>query len=316
MPGLAAVFRKEFGDHCGSLRFLIILTLIGIAGLGTTYVAAQSIREDVTASGAAARFVFLRLFTASSGVLPSFVAFISFLGPLMGLALGFDAINSEHNRGTLSRVLAQPVFRDAVINGKFLAGLVTIVMMIVAIGLLLSGLGLRMIGIPPTLEEILRLVSFFVLTAVYVAFWMSLAITFSVFFRSAATSAFAGFGVWLGATLFVGMLAGIAANLLVPQALAIDATTDDVLRLQNVQQLLTRLSPVTLYQEATITLLTPNVRTLGPLLLREAIGMLPTPLPFALSLQLVWPQIVGLIALTALSFVVSYVRFMRQEIRA
>lgn len=30
---------------------------------------------------------------------PSFVFFINFLGPLLGIALGFDAVNSEQNKG-------------------------------------------------------------------------------------------------------------------------------------------------------------------------------------------------------------------------
>jgi ABC-2 type transport system permease protein len=318
MPGLAAVFRKEIADHFSSRRFLILLALIFIAGLAATYVAAQSIRDAVTSSGASARFVFLFLFTASNGQLPPFVAFVSFLGPLMGLALGFDAINSEQNRGTLSRILAQPVYRDAVINGKFMAGLTTIFVMIVTMGLILSGLGLRMIGIPPTAEEILRVTAFFVLTGVYVAFWMSLAIMFSIFFRQTATSALAGIAVWIVCTFFVGMLAGIIANIAVP--LGPDATVNDVVRWQNTQQAIARLSPITLYSEATMTLLSPSTRTLLPLqllgLLPEARGMVLTPLPLTMSLQLVWPQIVGLVALTVLCFVISYVRFMRQEVRA
>lgn len=30
---------------------------------------------------------------------PSFTLFINFLGPLLGIALGFDAVNSEQNKG-------------------------------------------------------------------------------------------------------------------------------------------------------------------------------------------------------------------------
>jgi len=40
------------------------------------------------------------------------------------------------------------------------------------------------------------------------------------------------------------------------------------------------------------------------------------PLGFTQSLTLVWPQIVSLIALTLLCFTVSYILFMREEIRA
>jgi len=41
-----------------------------------------------------------------------------------------------------------------------------------------------------------------------------------------------------------------------------------------------------------------------------------TPLPFNQSLLLVWPQVVGIIALAAICFAVSYIKFMREEIRA
>ncbi len=150
MPGLLAVFRKEMADNFASRRFLIMFTLILLAGLSATYTAAQSIRADVNSADASTGFVFLRLFTVSSGSLPSFVAFVGFLGPLVGLAMGFDAINGEYARGTLSRVLSNPIFRDSVINGKFLAGVTTVAVMLISIALLLGGLGLRLIGIPPT----------------------------------------------------------------------------------------------------------------------------------------------------------------------
>jgi ABC-2 type transport system permease protein len=44
--------------------------------------------------------------------------------------------------------------------------------------------------------------------------------------------------------------------------------------------------------------------------------MLPNPLPVAESLMLVWPQIVGLLALTAVCFAIAYTKFMTEEIRA
>jgi len=313
MAGVMSVFRKELADHFSGRRFVILFALICVAGLSATWVAGQSIRADVSGDRESG-FVFLKLFTASSGVLPPFVSFIGFLGPLIGLALGFDAINSEHARGTLSRVLSQPIYRDSVINGKFLAGIATIGLMLLSIGLLLGGMGLRMIGVPPTLEEVLRLASFLVLSMVYVAFWMSLSVLFSVVFRQTATSALAGMAVWIFATFFIPMLAGIAADSLV--RVNQDSPADVLLLHENVNQMLSRLSPATLYQEATLTVLTPQIRTLGPILLEQTRGMLPNPLSWSQSLLIAWPHVVGLLALTLICFAISYVRFMRQEIRA
>ena len=310
MRGLMAVFDKEFADHFGSRRFLILFALIFLAGLSATYVAAQSIR-GVLMEEPDQQFVFLQLFTASSGVLPPFITFI---GPLVGSALGFDSINSEKSNGTLSRVLSQPIFRDSVINGKFLAGLVTISIMLLSIVLIVGGLGLRLIGVPPTLDEVVRILLFLFISVVYVAFWMALSILFSILFRQTATSALAGVAAWIFFVFFVSMIAGIMANALVP--LGQEPEAEAVLAHEQVNQMVSRISPATLFQEATVTVLTPGVRTLGPVLVRDVVGMIPSPLSVAQSLLVIWPQIVGLVALTTICFAISYARFLREEIRA
>ena len=315
MPGLLAVFRKEMADNFASKRFLIMFALILLAGMSATYTAAQAIRNAVpTSSSGSTPFVFLLLFTVSAGMLPSFTSFVSFLGPLVGLSMGFDAINGEYARGTLSRILSHPIFRDSVINGKFLARVGTIAIMLVSISLVLAGLGLRLIGVPPSAEEIFRLLFYLTIAVVYVAFWMSLAILFSILFRQAATSALAGIAVWIFCTFFMSMIAGTTAQALVP----VDQQNPQTVIAQvDASMAISRLSPVTLYQEATGIILDPSARTLSPLVMQsEQIGMVPGSLKLGQSLLLVWPQMVGLVTMTVICFAISYARFMRQEIRA
>ena len=122
LHGLGVVIMKELSDHLTSARMRVLEWLVVLVALAALYGAIQQIR-DVTAEDP---FLFLRLFTTSREPLPSFVSFLSFLVPLIAIGLGFDAINSEHNRRTLSRVLAQPIYRDALLIGKFLAGLATL----------------------------------------------------------------------------------------------------------------------------------------------------------------------------------------------
>lgn len=313
MPGFLAVYRKEMADQFSSRRFMILFTLILLAGLSATYTAAQSIRSEVSGAGADSAFVFLRLFTVSSGNLPSFVAFVGFLGPLVGIAFGFDAINGEYARGTLSRVLAQPIFRDSVINGKFAAGVSTIAVMLLAISLLLAGLGLRLIGIPPTGDEIVRLLLYLFIAITYVAFWMAVSILFSILFRQPATSALAGIALWIFLTFFMGMIAATTAQAMMPID---EQEPQTVLNNEYFRMGIARLSPATLYGETTMTILTPSVRTLGPVMMTEVIGMVPGPLPIDQSLMVVWPQFITMITLTLICFAISYARFIRQEIRA
>ena len=52
------------------------------------------------------QFVFLRVFTTAKEPLLSFVQFLAILIPIIAIALGFDSVNSEFSRRTMSRVLA------------------------------------------------------------------------------------------------------------------------------------------------------------------------------------------------------------------
>ena len=309
--GLGVVCAKEIADHTSSIRFPILFLLVGVTGLSSMYVGAQSIRETVAREGS--RFVFLRLFT-TSGTLPPFIAFVSFLGPLVGLAMGFDAIVGERNRGTLSRLLSQPIYRDDVINGKFLAGLAMLGWMMGSLGLLVAGLGLILTGVPPTGEEVLRVLAYLVVTVIYIAFWLALSILFSVIFRQAASSALAGIAVWLFFAVFARLLASLIADTFFP--VTQDSPVDVVLRNARWQLALGRLSPTVLYEEAIITLLNPGIRTLGPILLEQVRGAVAGFLSPGQSLLLVWPHLVTLVALTAGVFGVAYYLFIRQEIRA
>ena len=190
---MITIFRKELVDYFTSIRIFILFLLVFLASGGGLFAAYQGIRGTTTETG----FVFLKLFTTSGEAIPSLVTFTAIFIPIIGIALGFDAINSERSGGTLSRILSQPVFRDNVINGKFLAGIVTLSIMMMATILIVSGFGLRLIGVAPNPEEIIRLFLYLVLTIIYGAFWMGLAILFSVLFRRIATSLLSSIALWL-----------------------------------------------------------------------------------------------------------------------
>jgi len=310
--GFVPVFRKEVADHLGSRRFAILFGLIVLAGLSATYVAAQSIQADL-AQTPNQTYVFLRLFTSSSGNLPPFASFIAFLGPLLGVAFGFDAINSEQSRGTLGRLLSQPIYRDDVINGKFLAGLAVIAITLFCIFVMVGGLGLRMIGVPPSGDEMIRLFFFFLLSIIYVGFWLALATLFSLLTRQAATSALAALAVWLFLAIFVGIIAGLVAGAFFP--VNDNSLVQQQLDHATLQQNIARISPATLYEEATQAILTPDLRTTGPVLLSQAQGMVPGALSLRQSLLLVWPDLTATVALTAVCFAAGYATFLRQEVR-
>ncbi len=311
--GLGVVMLKELSDHLTSIRMRVLEWLVVLVALAALYGAIQQIK-DTTAEDP---FLFLRLFTTSRDPLPSFVSFLSFLVPLMAIGLGFDAVNGEHNRRTLSRILSQPIYRDALLFGKFLAGLVTLSISLITLWLLVIGLGLLLIGIPPGAEEIARSFVFLLVTIVYAGVWLALALLFSILFRSAATAALVTLGLWLLVTFIWPVLSGALAQIIVPPDPRYTALGLQTPGTAQLEQVLARFSPSTLYAEIVVAVLDPTTRSLGPIYLSQLQGaVLGAPLPFAESVLIAWPQMVGMIATAIVVFVIGYVIFQRQEVRA
>lgn len=82
------------------------------------------------------------------------------------------------------------------------------------------------------------------------------------------------------------------------------------------EHLISQISPIVLFQEGSTVLLDPEVRSTGLLTLEQVDRAIVSELNLAQSLGVVWPQMVVLLAMTAALFALSYVSFMRQEVRA
>ncbi|MET0773528.1 MAG: ABC transporter permease [Candidatus Limnocylindrales bacterium] len=325
--GWRVIGSREFTEHLLSVRFIALLLVLGLAGLLAIYAVAGTFRDvaseiarQTTVTGQQVP-VFTLLFTTSPAIpgitgqsFPSFAGLLALLGPVLGIAFGFDAISSERSEGTLPRLVSQPIHRDDVINGKFVAGLAVIAMILAAVVLMLSGVGIVRLGIIPDGDVALRLVTWFAVTVLYVAFWLALATLASVVFRRAATAALVVIAVWLVLTFFGNQITSVLAGYLRPLPVTPSATET----LANAQMVadLGRLSPITLFREMTQALLDPTVQSLDPYFTDPTRRAVATILPYGQSLLLIWPQVVLLVAGTVICFAAGYIAFMRQEIRA
>ncbi len=318
MHGILTIFRKELADQFSSTRFLLISALIVMVGVIIASMVGMGIQEE-TRGLAKPTLIFLLLFT-STGKLFSFIQFIGFFGPLVGIILGFDSINRERVSRTLSKLVAQPIYRDSIINAKFLTGVTVITIVLVAIILIISGLGIRLIGVVPGAEEISRLFIYLIISILYISFWLGISILFSVVFRSTATSALASLAVWIFFSFFVSLGAGVLADAVAPMSQSASGVDPDVLlRHEQVQRTISFFSPMNLYSDATSTILNPMRKAtklvfVGPM---EQLSMsrFQNPLPLLQSLYIVTPHLVSLVAITFLCFGICYLVFMRQEIR-
>jgi ABC-2 type transport system permease protein len=293
---MIAIIRKEIADSLSSIRFMILFFLMLAVSALALYSAYQGIRGSGSGD-----FIFLKLYnTAPTGIDSEIAYFFNYANfiplifiPLVGILLGFDAINKERTSGTLSRIISQPVHRDSVINAKFLANLFMLAVMMTTSVLLTGGYGIRMIGIPPSGEEIMRLFLYLVGSLIYGTFWIGLAMLFSVIFRNLATSMVFSLVLWLFFTFGIYFIARSMANA---------SILND--------------SPNWLFGQASSMVLYPTYRSLSALTTSQMEYMLVNPLSLGQSLMVVWPYMVGLISVSAICFAVSYVVFMKQEVRA
>ena len=219
---LNALYRKEMADHVTSRRFIIILVLVIAMTVASVYGAvtgiSAAIRDAAMDSKSAfdSSYMFLKLYTTGGSSIPSYMSLIALIGPFIGLILGFDSINSEKNSGTLNRLVSQPIYRDSIIIGKFLASATLIAVMILSTGIAVGCAGFLVSGIRPTGEEAVRVLIYLIYTIVYISFWLAMAMLFSVFTRHAATSALASIALWLFFAIFMSLLAGVLANAVYP----------------------------------------------------------------------------------------------------
>lgn len=313
--GWLTVAGKEFADLVLSVRFLVLIAIFALAAAAAVYATSGQIRQ-AAALASGQKSLFLLLFTVAPENVPPFTFLIAFLGPLLGIAFGFDAVNGERAEGTLPRLLSQPIHRDDVINGKFVAGLAAIALIFGAIMLLVAGVGIVQLGIVPEPESILRLMIWLVVGVVYIGFWLAFALLCSVMLRRAATSALLALAVWLVLTLFGTLLVGALAGFLAP--VPGDATAAQQIANLTLSDQLGRLAPSTLFQEATQVLLDPAQRWTGSVVLNSQLDRAyrVSFLSLDQSLLVIWPQVVALVALSIATFAVGYIVFMRQEVRA
>lgn len=308
--GFGTLYFKELADHFHSVRFKLLFALLVLSSL----VALITAKNAASEAAASSEYRFLLLFTSAGSSLPSVASLLAYLAPLAGLALGFDAINRERNQGTLNHLVSQPIYRDAVINAKFLAGVTVIFIITAFLNTVILGIGLLTFGCFPATEEILRVITYMLFTVVYTSLWLSISQLFSTICKHAATSALIMIAIWIFLSLFYTMIVKMVSNAMYPLE-GIEGYYN-MYGNYSFQLHASRLSPYYLYCEAVTTLLNPNIRTIGITTQASYSGALASYLSFDQSLLLICPHLVSMLASVMAAFTISYISFMRSEIRA
>jgi ABC-2 type transport system permease protein len=208
-----AIAQKEFADNIFSPVFLVLLITFTLIVFSSSYL--NGLEAGQLAKGSTL------LMSGFSGV----VNLLGWFSPLIGIALGFDAIVKEQKSGSLNVLLTHPVFRDNIIIGKMLGAMVTLALVlgtstIVSISSLLLLLGGTISGI-----ELGRLILFTGMTFLYSLIFLGIGIIISIIVKDASDSLVYNVVIWLGLCAVFGAIAVSIAILLTGQPINFGSTS-------------------------------------------------------------------------------------------
>jgi len=206
MAGISTIASREFSDIVRSKRFLVLIVifiLVMIIPLVQVYV--QVIRSGATPYYERPGIPMPRRFLGTIGYMlaGTFAAF----APIVGVGLGCDAISGEREKGTLKIIMAQPIYRDTVINGKFVAATSAVSLAILITSLWIVGFSTVVMGVTPTVEETLRLGLYFAFSILFTMTFYGLAAFISTIIKKTSLSVILSVGMWAVFAFVIPMLA-------------------------------------------------------------------------------------------------------------
>ena len=218
--GLFNVARKEFIDHLTGKKFIVILALFLIISAYSMHQGIEDYNEDLERYKEQ-----ISQITGEEGLgteympeKPSILLIfqrlsfqMTMLGAILALAMGFDLISSEKESRSLKSLLSHPLFRDEIINGKALGGILAL-MFAIGIALLISFALLLVFSIVPDLDEFWRIILFGAVSVLYLLTYFSIALLTSTISENSGQSLIYALIIFLAISLVAPMVSGIVAE--------------------------------------------------------------------------------------------------------
>ena len=197
MCNILNIAKKEFSDLVGS-KFIIISILVYLLVI---FIDLYSTYDLVHGNN----------FTGSLSVMSFLAALLSVLtdyGSILGICVGFSVMFVEKRSGTLNTLLAKPLYRDTIINGKLLGSLLFLVCVLVFSALIYCSGLLVLFGnalVPMIVDFFIRVPVVVLLSLLYVIIYFCIALLFSILIRNDVFALFFSLLVWV---LFVYVFTG------------------------------------------------------------------------------------------------------------
>lgn len=182
------IAQKEFADNLYSPRFRVLLSMF------TLIIFSFSVQAGKNGFN-----IFDMGFLDVAQIIGLFL-------PLVGIALGFDAVVKERKSASLNVLLTHPVFRDNIIAGKITGGLATLALVVFLSVVASVGTMLVLTGIEIGLMELSRILIFAVIIFIYLTAFLALGVLISIFSSSSTNSFIYGIVAWISLVIIFGAI--------------------------------------------------------------------------------------------------------------
>jgi len=157
-------------------------------------------------------------------ILRNIITYVSMVGAVLAIFLGFDAFSGERENGTIKLLLTKPLYRDQIVTGKLL-GAACVIGSLLGITLIVNIVLFGAVsGLIPDIGEISRLAAFMIIAFLYMMSFYIAALFVSIKTTNRAFGFMAMMIVWIFISFVIPQLADTQRNF----AYAMNATAQTV----------------------------------------------------------------------------------------
>ena len=227
--------------------------------------------------------------------------------PLVGIALGYDAIIREKNSKSLNVLLTHPVFRDNIVTGKFLGISITLFLVVFLSLMIIVASDFLISGKIAQFESLLRLLFFGFFTYIYLSIFTSFGLFTSIRCKTEIESLTWGVVVWINMCFALGPTIIMLTSIITGQSM-FDMTD----RFFSTGSLLFNISPIHHFAEVTVGNLDLSYGSFN--IQRDVHGFLDTQYSISYLIAHYWQNIIILLVIPVVLIVASYISFLREDI--
>lgn len=210
MNPVITIANKEFRAAFKDRVFLLITALFIVLSIASVYIGSSTKNAEMNAY-----YNVIDLLKAQGSsnlpaspdiyplaILKNIITYVSMIGSVLAIFLGFDAFSAERENGTVKLILTRPVYRDQLITGKLVGGGMVIGLLLIVTLIVNILLFTVVSGIFPNANEIGRLIAF-----IFAAFaYMMVILTITLFVSIKTSDRTFGFLTMMIIWLFISFV--------------------------------------------------------------------------------------------------------------